>query len=188
MTNVIHVDFASGDRVRGAFDLYERACLLDENPETFAEAVALYHQALKLDPKLAIALTNLGNIAFRQGEPDEAMALYHRALAIEPEQAEAQFNVGYLLIDRGQAGDAIPFFEGSIRARANFTDAYFYIATCRESLGDREGARPAWTRYLALDPSGYWADIARRHLAGPTRAAVARKPAKRARKPHKETA
>jgi len=33
-----------------------------------------------------------------------------------------------------------------------------------EQIGDRMRARPHWKRYLELEPSGTWADIARQHL------------------------
>jgi hypothetical protein len=33
-----------------------------------------------------------------------------------------------------------------------------------EQVGNPEGARPCWRRYLELEPTGTWADIARRHL------------------------
>jgi tetratricopeptide (TPR) repeat protein len=152
------------DRLRVAFEIYERASRLDEDPNTFDEAASLYRRALELDPTMSIAFTNLGNIQFRRGREDEAVELYHRALDIDPAQAEAQYNLGYLLLDRGHASAAIPFFEGAVQTNGLFADAHFYLAMAYESVGDRERARPSWMRYLQLDPTGTWADIARRHL------------------------
>src|SRR5690606_18583576 len=56
-----------GARARSAYDLYMRASTLDEDPATFDEAEKLYKRATELDPQLAIAYTNLGNIRFRRG-------------------------------------------------------------------------------------------------------------------------
>jgi hypothetical protein len=33
-----------------------------------------------------------------------------------------------------------------------------------EQLGERAHARPHWKKYLDLEPSGTWADVAREHL------------------------
>ena len=33
-----------------------------------------------------------------------------------------------------------------------------------EQVGNAEEARPCWKRYLDLEPSGTWAEIARKHL------------------------
>jgi hypothetical protein len=35
-----------------------------------------------------------------------------------------------------------------------------------EQLGERGRARPHWRKYLELEPSGTWADVAREHLRG----------------------
>lgn len=152
------------DQRKAAFDLYIRASALDEHPDTMAEAESLYRRALELDPELAIAHTNLGNIHFRRGEEDLAVELYRKALSLDDDQPEAQYNLGYVLLDRGDAAAAVPYFERAVKADGTFADAHFYLAMAYESVGDRKRARPAWRRYLELEPTGTWADVARRHL------------------------
>lgn len=152
------------DRQRVAFELYLRAAELDERPETVAEAEALYRRAVDLDPDLAIAYTNLGNIHFRRGEEDPAVALYQKALTIDENQPEARYNLGYVLLDRGSPKEAVVHFESAIRADGSFADAHFYLAMAYEAVGERGKARPSWKRYLELEPRGPWADVARRHL------------------------
>jgi tetratricopeptide (TPR) repeat protein len=156
----------SGRRVHEAYELYVRASALDEAPETLAEAEDLYRRAIGLDPWLAMAYTNLGNVKFRQGHTDEALVLYEKALALDAHQPEAQYNVGYVLLERGQPAAALPHLEASVRGDGTFADAYFYLAMAHESVGQGERAAPHWQRYLALEPEGPWADIARRHLEG----------------------
>src|SRR3954468_1545117 len=53
---------AGRERARTAYELYLRASQLDEDPATMDDAEALYREAVALDPWLAIAYTNLGNI------------------------------------------------------------------------------------------------------------------------------
>lgn len=151
-------------RAKTAYDLYVRASQLDEDPATLSEAEDLYRRAIELDPWLAIAYTNLGNICFRRAEEDQAVELYRRALLIDSAQPEAQYNLGYVMLERGHATEAIDFFRGAIRSDPRFADAYFNLAMAFEQTGDAEQARPCWKKYLDIEPTGTWADIARRHL------------------------
>jgi tetratricopeptide (TPR) repeat protein len=151
-------------RARAAFEIYRRASELDEDPKTMEEAARLYRQAVDLDPQLAIAYTNLGNILFRKGDETSAEALYLKALAIDGGQPEAKYNLGYLMLERHELDDAIRYFQGAIEADPRFADAYFNLAMAYEELGDRRNARPLWRTYLELEPTGTWADIARQHL------------------------
>ena len=155
---------AGRERARTAYDLYVKASQLDESPTTLSEAERLYRQAIELDPWLAIAYTNLGNICFRRDEEDAAVALYRKALQIDSAQPEAQYNLGYVMLERGHADEAIGFFNGAIKSDPRFADAYFNLAMAYEQVGNAEDARPCWRRYLELEPTGTWADIARRHL------------------------
>src|SRR5262252_6582635 len=144
---------AGKERSRTAYSLYVRASQLDEDPATMKEAEALYREALELDPWLAIAYTNLGNICFRKGEESDAEKLYHRALQIDTRQPEAQYNLGYLMLERGRPADAIPHFLGAIEADPKFADAYFNLAMAYEGVGDAPKARPCWKQYLDLEPA-----------------------------------
>ena len=155
---------ASHDSARTAYDLYMRASQLDEDPETMADAEVLYRRALELDPWLAIATTNLGNICFRRGEEVEAEALYLKALQVDPRQPEAQYNLGYVMLERGQAAEAIAYFRGALESDPRFADAYYNLAMAYEQVGQADQARPCWRKYLELEPTGTWAEIARKHL------------------------
>ena len=155
---------AGRERARTAYELYLRASQLDEDPRTMEEAERLYFQAVQLDPWLAIAYTNLGNIRFRQQDTSAAEAMYRKALEIDARQPEAQYNLGYVMLERGQADLSIPLFLGAIAADPKFADAYFNLAMAYEQVGDTQRARPYWKSYIALEPSGTWTEIAKRHL------------------------
>lgn len=154
----------SRQRQRSAYELYVQASQLDENPATFDQAEALYRQALDLDPYLAIAYTNLGNICFRRQHDDAAVAMYRQALEVDPNQAEAHYNLGYVFLERGEPGESISYFQAAVKADPGFADAYFNLAMAYEQAGEISNARPFWKRYVELEPSGTWAEIARKHL------------------------
>jgi lipopolysaccharide biosynthesis regulator YciM len=151
-------------RARTAYDLYVQASTLDEDPATYDEAEQLYGRAIRLDPSLAIAHTNLGNIRFRRGDEAGAEVLYRRAIELDARQPEAHYNLGYVMLERGEARVATAHFERALEGDPRFADAHFNLAMAWEQLGERSRARPHWKRYLDLEPTGTWADVARQHL------------------------
>lgn len=150
-----------------AYDLYLEGCRLDEDEATSGRAAELYQEALALDPALSNAITNLGNLRFREGDLDESELLYQRALTVDPTQPEAHYNLGFLAFERGDAERAVPHFQQALEQDPSFADAHFNLAMALEELGREATARPHWDTYLRLDPSGPWAEVARRHLARP---------------------
>jgi len=154
----------SPTRARTAYDLYVQASALDENPATYDEAEELYGRATRLDPTLAIAYTNLGNIRFRRGDEAGAEILYKRAIEVDPRQPEAHYNLGYVTLERGDARSAAAYFERALEGDPRFSDAHFNLAMACEQLGERTRARTHWKRYLDIEPTGTWADVAREHL------------------------
>jgi tetratricopeptide (TPR) repeat protein len=151
-------------RARTAYDIYVQASALDEDPATYDEAEELYKRAVHLDPSLAIAYTNLGNIRFRRGDEAAAEALYRRAIEVDLRQPEAHYNLGYVMLERGDARGSTAYFERALEGDPRFADAHFNLAMAWEQVGEAGRARPHWRKYLELEPSGTWADVAREHL------------------------
>jgi len=151
-------------RARTAYDLYVQASALDEDPTTYDQAEELYGRAIRLDPTLAIAYTNLGNIRFRRGDEAAAETLYRRAIEVDLRQPEAHYNLGYVMLERGDARGSTAYFERALEGDPRFADAHFNLAMAWEQVGEAGRARPHWRKYLELEPSGTWADVAREHL------------------------
>jgi tetratricopeptide (TPR) repeat protein len=149
---------------RTAYELYLEGCRLDEDESTFAQAEDMYRRATELDPELANALTNLGNVRFRRGFPADAEGLYKKALAIDADQPEAYYNLGFLYYERGDAKAAVPCFARAVETDPAFADAHFNLAMALEEVGQRPSAKKHWQIYLQLEPQGPWAEVARRHL------------------------
>ncbi|MCS6797257.1 MAG: tetratricopeptide repeat protein [Myxococcota bacterium] len=153
-----------GRRRQQAYTLYLEGCKLDEDAATLERAEELYREALRVDPTLACALTNLGNVRHRRGAPHEAEELYRQALRIDAAQPEAWYNLGYIAFERGQYEQAAAHFRTAIGHDPGFADAHFNLAMTLEELGRHREAVTHWRTYLRLEPRGPWADIARRHL------------------------
>jgi Flp pilus assembly protein TadD len=151
-------------RRRAAYEAYLEGCRLDEDESTMERAEGCYRRAIALDPALANALTNLGNLRFRRGDAVEARALYQRATALDADQPEAWYNLGFLAFEASEMEEAARLFDRAVSSDPGFADAHFNLATALEELGRSREARIHWETYLRLDPSGAWAEIARRHL------------------------
>jgi len=156
-----------------AEEWFDRGCELDEDSATALEAQRAYERALELDPGYVPAVINLGNLHHAQGRLDEARGCFERAIELEPTNAKARFNLGNILHDRDEYQVALILFRDAAALDPEFADAHFNLALTCEQLGRVEEAQSHWQRYLALDPAGEWAAIAREHLAEPARSHVA---------------
>lgn len=147
-----------------AYQSYLEGTRFDEDERTFDRAEAAYRRSIELDPTLANAYTNLGNLLFRRGKSSDAESYYLRALQIDPEQPEAFYNLGFMLYDRGDLPASVLNFRRALRSDPSFADAHFNLAMALTELGQRDDARQHWHTYLRLDPDSPWADVAKRHL------------------------
>lgn len=152
-------------RSETAYDLYLRASTMDEDPSRFDEAEKLYERALVLDPRLAIAYTNLGNVKFRRGDLEEARKFYSRAVELDALQSEAHYNLGYLELDAKRPENAVRFFTVAVTRDPKFADAHFNLAVALAETGQTRRAREHWRRYLEIEPTGAWAETARGYLS-----------------------
>jgi len=165
--DVVRVLRSSGaeiDSRQSAYEYYLTGCRLDEDPSTWEQAEDAYRLAIEADPSLGNAFTNLGNIRYRKGEFVEAEKLYREALRVDPEQPEAHYNLGFLAFERGEHPQAVASFELALHHDPSFADAHFNLAMALEEAGLGDAAREHWEAYLEIEPSGTWAEVARRHL------------------------
>lgn len=163
-TDVVRMLRSQGDDRMRAYEYYLEGCMLDEQVGTYDQAEEAYEKALSLDPSLSNARTNLGNLYYRRDQLDRAEEQYHRALEGDPEQPEALYNLGFLHFERDEIDPAIVLFRKALRSDPSFADAHFNLAMALEERGDSTAARPHWRRYLTLEPTGSWAEIAQKHL------------------------
>ena len=115
-------------------------------------ALAAYEQALALDPALAAAHTNMGNLLYKRGERGRAREHYEQALALDGEQPEARYNLGNLLDDIGDNDGARMEWLRVVACCPEFADAHWNLAVACARDGDAESARLHLRRYSALVP------------------------------------
>uniref|UniRef100_A0A665TFI4 dolichyl-phosphate-mannose--protein mannosyltransferase n=1 Tax=Echeneis naucrates TaxID=173247 RepID=A0A665TFI4_ECHNA len=90
------------------------------------EAIHHYTTALRLYPRHASAMNNLGTLT---RSPEEAERYYRKALDINPQHNRALFNLGNLLKSQGKEKEAEALLRESIRFGPHFADAYSSLAS-----------------------------------------------------------
>ena len=133
-----------------AYRHFVEACVAEDRGDT-ETAEHLFRQAIDLEPNMAAALTNLGNIVYRQGEVDEARKLYERALDHDPNQPEARYNLANLLEDLGETDLAIAELRKVCASAPEFADAHYNLGIMLAQVGGTAQAKQHLERYLELD-------------------------------------
>jgi tetratricopeptide (TPR) repeat protein len=128
-------------------------------------ALECYRRALDLEPSLAAAHTNTGNILARRGDLAGARRAFETALEYEPQQAEARFNLGNLLDDLGETEHAIAELRRVCRTHPDFADAHYNLGLLLARVGGVAQARSHIEQYLAIDADSEWATRGRDFLA-----------------------
>jgi tetratricopeptide (TPR) repeat protein len=158
-----------------------------EKTKRFDEAVTDYQKALDLKQKametkktpedskqLAAYYNNLGEAAGKAGKVDDAVKAYTQAAQVNPEGAAGYYyNVGAVYTNAGKVDDAIAAFDKCIAADPTRADAYYQKGVNmigKATLqGDKMVAPPgtadAFQKYLELQPTGPYADVAKQMLA-----------------------
>jgi tetratricopeptide (TPR) repeat protein len=174
-------------------DAYRGSALKQTDPaersKRLLEAVTDYQKAIEMrqksietaskkDPddnkRLAAYYNNLGEAAGKAGKVDEALKAYTQAAQVNPESAASYYyNAGAVLTNAGKIDDAIAAFDKCIAADPNKAEAYYQKGVNmigKATLqGDKMVAPPgtaeAFQRYLELQPTGPYADVAKQMLA-----------------------
>lgn len=132
-----------------AYGWFMRGCQLDVDGDRAEDAIAAYSRAIELDPGLAAAQTNLGNVHYRRGERERARSCYEQACAVEPEQPQAHYNLANLYEEEGDLEMAIAEYRRALAADPEFVDAHFNLAMTLEALGSRRQACAHWRKFVA---------------------------------------
>lgn len=138
------------EKPKGAYDWFA-AGLEKEGTGDLAAAADCYRKALNADPGLAAAHSNLGGVAFHQGDVSLARIEFEAALALDPEQPEARYNLATLLYQQGEVERAAAELRRVVQQNPWFADAHYNLATTLERLGGRRQAAEHLRRFLDLE-------------------------------------
>ena len=76
----------------------------------------------------------------------------------------AWFNLGNVYDELHSWQQALDCYLHSLQLQPGYADAHYNVALLYQGMADTMKALKHWRLYLKLDPSGYWAGIARREV------------------------
>jgi tetratricopeptide (TPR) repeat protein len=80
----------------------------------FDQAIQVYHQAIALEPRLAVNHNALGYLYFELGRYDDAIAAYKRAAEIDPNYADPHNGIGNVYAQIGRFDAAVAEYERAL--------------------------------------------------------------------------
>ncbi len=147
-------------RLPSAYQSFLEGCRAEDGGDGELAEIC-YQRALEIEPSLAAAHTNLGNLWYRRGDTAAARRAYEQALELEPEQAEARYNLANLLDELGDTELAVAELRAVCSRHPSFADAHYNLGLLLYRLGGVAQARHHLGQYLAIDPGSEWVTRAR---------------------------
>jgi len=144
---------------------FQRGLELEQAGAPADQVITAYETSLRLDPKSAGTLVNLGTIHFNARNWAEAERCYRAALEADPTYALAHFDLANLYDERGERNKALEHYEAALLISPHYADAHYNLALLYQGSNQPMKAVHHWTRYLKLDPNSHWSTIARQELA-----------------------
>jgi tetratricopeptide (TPR) repeat protein len=118
----------------------------------YAEAIAFYKDLIRLNPRHAIALNNLGSAFYKLGRYKEAEAYFHQAIRIQPGFPDAHGNMGNMLLLKGQYTDAENFLRRALKLNPRFVDARINLGLTLSFSSRLRDAKSHFEKALKHEP------------------------------------
>ncbi|HXV75931.1 MAG TPA: tetratricopeptide repeat protein [Candidatus Polarisedimenticolaceae bacterium] len=123
------------------------------------DAEATYRRILETSPNHAIVLHNLGNTAWRRGDPETAIEYYVKAIKAKPDYLLAHARLGDALTQAERYRDAYRAYESVLElepqtaAEADaYYDALYHMAALDLQMGAHERAGMMLAELIRADP------------------------------------
>jgi tetratricopeptide (TPR) repeat protein len=118
----------------------------------YAEAAALYEEAVESDSSHAEALNNLGSSLSHLGRHEEAEQCFREAIAIKPNFSDPHLNLGVLLRQGSNLSDSEAFLRRALKVRPTNIDARINLGLTLVFLGRLREAKACFAKVLKTNP------------------------------------
>ena len=115
-----------------------------------ADAKACYAEALRLNPNLAEACNNMGQILQEEGKQEESLAWYRRSLELDPGSVLVHCNAATVLKEQGKYPEAIAHYDMALRLDPRSADAHNGRAWVRQEQGHLKDAEHHYRKAIEL--------------------------------------
>lgn len=119
----------------------------------FAEAAAIYNEALAQNPREATALHYLGVMAYQQDRPEEAEKRIAEALSIEKNNPEIYSNYVLALKKLGRFDEAVAACKQALALRPSYPEAESNYGNVLAEMGRYEEALPHYRAAVQGSPT-----------------------------------
>ena len=116
------------------------------------EAIAEYHEILRIDPGYQEAHNNLGLSLAQLRRTGDAIAEYREALRIDPEYPEGHNNLGAALVQQGRIDEAIAEYREALRINPNYAPAHNNLGIVLAQQGRSREAIMEYRKVLEMAP------------------------------------
>lgn len=140
-----------GIKVRGA----------DGDVVILNEASDEFDKALHLNPSMPEAYEGSALCALESGELERAAEILKKAETLASDRPQLKNLQGILAARQGAPQQALELYQQAIEGNPSFAPAHFNLALVQTDLGQTQAARQSFQKFLALEPEGHWAKIAR---------------------------
>ena len=145
------------DKVQIANSLHRG--LLEAEEGNYREAIPLFEQILKADPKVALANLQLGRAYNSLGEFNKAAPWLQKAVELTPKSVEAHYELGAALGEMGDYAGSAKQLEAAVAEDPKSDELHFYLGSAYEEI-DRPGdAMKQYQAALELNPDNYRANL-----------------------------
>lgn len=144
-----------GKHISEAITLYRQALKLDPRPEwkeNLAAWLAMLESRLRPEATSAVACWHLGNEKARKGKCSEAETCYSRCVELNPRMFQAYYSRGLLRLDNSDPAAALADFEQAVHLSPEFAQGFLYRGVAYERLGKLKEASEDIERAASLDP------------------------------------
>jgi tetratricopeptide (TPR) repeat protein len=118
----------------------------------FGRAIADLDEALKLNPKLPLALTERASIYYTNGDFDRAIADYTSALRLNKNLMAAYSGRARAYRDKGDIDKALADFNEALRLDPSSASSHLDRGTIYEAKGDLDRAIAEYSQAIEQDP------------------------------------
>jgi glycosyltransferase involved in cell wall biosynthesis len=106
----------------------------------FEEALAVWEKFLRIEPRNAMALSNMGYACLKLGRFADGARVCKKALAIDGKVREARYNCAYCQLFCGDIADSLSTLESLLQEHPDYLLAKFLLAVAYCCVGRRQAA------------------------------------------------
>jgi tetratricopeptide (TPR) repeat protein len=119
------------------------------------EAIPLLEEALTVDAGLYFGHSRLAAIYADQRRTNASLAERRRAITANPENSALLYDLGEALARAGELPEAYTVLQSARKANPRNARAHYIFGWVAQQVNDKDGAREAYTTFLAMAPSRF---------------------------------